>query len=62
MKKKIEDIAKEKMADLKEKKMTRKEAIKKSGYLAVSAATMMILLGKPDNAQAQGSPAAPPPW
>ena len=64
MKKKIEEIAKEKIADLKDKKMTRKEAIKKSGFIAVSAATMMILLGSPNNANGQPatSPAPADPW
>jgi hypothetical protein len=55
------EIAKEKLDDLKDKKITRKEAIKKSGYIAVSAATMMILLGNPQKAQAS-SPAPPPLW
>ena len=39
------------------KKMNRKQAIKKSGYIA--AATMLILLSA-NKAQAQTSPAAPP--
>ena len=39
------------------KKMNRKQAIKKSGYIA--AATMLILLST-NKAQAQTSPAAPP--
>lgn len=63
MKKKIEEIAGEKLTDLKAAKMTRKQAIKKSGYIAVSAATMMILLSNPNKAQAQEtSPAPPPAW
>lgn len=32
--------------------MTRKEAIKKSGYMALSAATMMLLFNNTANAQA----------
>lgn len=40
-------------------KMTRKEVIKKSGYLAAS--TMIILLSS-GRAQAQTSPGSPPPW
>ena len=36
----------------KEKVMNRKEAIKKTGYIALSAATMMLLLSKPDKAVA----------
>lgn len=63
MKKKTEKITNEKIADHNAKKITRKEAIKKSGYIAVSAATMMILLSNPNKAMAQeGSPAAPPAW
>lgn len=61
MKKKTEDIAKGKDAGLNgDRRMTRKEAIKKTGYIAVSAATMMILLSNPAKAQT-GSQAAPPP-
>lgn len=40
------------ISDLSEKKITRKEAIKKTGYMAASTATMMILLNK----NAQGKP------
>jgi len=62
MKKKIEEIASEKLTDLNAAKMTRKQAIRKSGYIAVSAATMMILLGNPNKAQAASFPAPPGPW
>lgn len=41
--------------------ISRKEALKKTGYIALSAATMMLLLNKPDKAVAQ-SPATPPAW
>ena len=61
MKKGIKEIKSEKVADLSDKKITRKEAIKKTGYIAVSAATMMILLGSPKKAQAS-SPAPVNPW
>ncbi len=45
------------------KKISRKEAMKKLGYTAFSATTMMILLNKPDKAQAQpGSEELPPDW
>lgn len=44
-----------------ERTMSRKEAIKKTGYIALSAATMMLLLSKPDKAMAS-SPASLPPW
>ena len=61
MKKKIEEIAKKTIVDLEEKKISRKQAIKKTGYIALSAATMMILLSNPNKAQA-ASPAAPTVW
>ena len=61
MKKKIEEIAKREIAELTEKKITRKQAIKKTGLIAVSAATMMMLLSS--NAQAQASnPGGEPVW
>ena len=44
-----------------EQPIDRKEAIRKAGYMALSAATMMILLSKPDKAVAS-SPAVPPAW
>ncbi len=40
------------------REMDRKEALKKAGFIALSAATMMVLLNKPDKAVAS-SPAAP---
>jgi len=47
----------------KDKKISRKEAMKKLGYTALSATTMLILLNKPDNARAQpGSEELPPIW
>ena len=54
---------KNKKQSSKNKKISRKEAMKKLGYTAFSATTMMILLNKPDKAQAQpGSEELPPPW
>ncbi|MFA5330454.1 MAG: hypothetical protein WC384_21865 [Prolixibacteraceae bacterium] len=50
MKTKITEIVKKEVTDLGGKKISRKEAIKKTGYMAVSAATMMVLLS--NNAQA----------
>ena len=41
-------------------KISRKKAIKKLGYAAFSAATMMILLNNP--AKASNSPELPPDW
>ncbi len=61
MKKKNGKDGKEKLKTPEEKKISRKEAIKKSGYLAFTAAGMMILLGNPQKAQA-ASPAAPTAW
>lgn len=55
MKKKISATVKEELKSLQEKKLTRKEAIKKGGYMALSAATLMILL------PARGHAASPPP-
>ena len=43
------------------RKISRKEAIKKVGFAAFSAGTMMLLLNNP--AKAQGSsPESPPTW
>ena len=41
------------------KTMTRKQAISKAGFLAISAATTMMLLSVPKQAHASGAPAAP---
>jgi hypothetical protein len=60
MEKKLQEIAKKELEGLLEKKISRKEAIKKTGYIAVSAATMMILLNSP-KAQACSDAPAPPP-
>ena len=49
MKKKNTKIMEEQVSDFSEKKISRKEAIKKTGYMAASTATMMILLN--ENAQ-----------
>ncbi len=61
MKNKIVEIAKEQIADFEEIKISRKDAIKKTGYLAASAATMMILLSSPSQAGPRTSQPAPPP-
>jgi hypothetical protein len=50
MKNKIVEIAKKELANIEDKKISRKEAIKKTGYFAISAATMMILLSNPSQA------------
>ena len=62
MKKKIETSPDEETAEPKQKIISRKEALKKTAYIAVSAATMMILLSNPQRAiAAVASPPAPPP-
>ena len=54
MKEKDNKIAKEQVANSKGEKMTRKEAIKKTGYVAASAATMMLLLNNRAEAHGHG--------
>jgi hypothetical protein len=44
----------------KEKKITRKDAIKKAGYAAFSAATMILLLNDPAKALGNSEPQLPP--
>ena len=48
----------------KEEKITRKQAIKKVGYAAFTAATMMLLLNNPAKGQGdtQSRPADTPEW
>lgn len=63
MKKNKAENAKKTIADLEEKKISRKEAIRKTGLIAVSAATMMMLLSSPEKAQAtSAAPTKPPGW
>ena len=50
MKEENNGVAKQQVSDFKGEKISRKEAIKKTGYAALSAATMMILLSKNANA------------
>jgi hypothetical protein len=59
MKKKFVDITKKELQGLQENKISRKEALKKTGFIVLSAATTMVLLKSP--AQAAASPAPPPP-
>jgi hypothetical protein len=58
MKTKTNETGKEKTSGLINKKMNRKEALQKTGYIA--AATMMILLGTGKAAHASGVPGAAP--
>ncbi len=61
MKKKTENSTTEKGAVANDKKITRKAALRKSGYIALAAATTLILLGSPAKADTT-SPAPPPIW
>ena len=55
MEKKVVEVAKKQVPGLDGKKITRKEAIKKTGYIAASAASMMILLGSPQAQACSGT-------
>jgi hypothetical protein len=55
MKEEMKNLAKKAVEDIASKPISRKEAIKKTGYMAVSAATMMLLLNNPAQAGPQGS-------
>lgn len=57
MKKNIKVTEKASLVNDQEKKITRKQAIKKTGLIAVSALTMMMLLS--DNAKAQATTSTP---
>ncbi|MDP2338686.1 MAG: hypothetical protein Q8N05_20000 [Bacteroidota bacterium] len=61
MKNKILEITKKNLSDIDGKKISRKDAIKKTAFIAGSAATMMILLNKPSQAGPECSRPAPPP-
>lgn len=62
MKKEIESMAKKAVSDIASKPISRKEAIKKTGYIAVSAASMMLLLNNPTYGKntGPGSSQSPP--
>lgn len=51
-----------KAEEINENLISRKDAIRKASYVALSAATMMLLLNKPDKAVAASAPAPPPGW
>jgi hypothetical protein len=51
MKNEMKDLAKKTVEDFTSKPISRKAAIKKTGYMALSAATMMVLLSNPANAR-----------
>ena len=48
-----------KLGEGKGKKMNRKEAISKAGFIAISAATTMMLLSNPEHATGGSSSSAP---
>jgi len=50
MKNEITNLAKNTVEDIASKPISRKEAIRKTGYMALSAATMMLLLNTPAHA------------
>lgn len=54
MEKRTDYISKKSESGLGDQKMTRKEAIKKTGFIAASAATMMVLLSNPASAHKRG--------
>lgn len=61
MKNIIEKVQEKKKVEQNGKLITRKEAIKRTSYIAFSAATMMILLSNPNKANAAIASAVPPP-
>jgi hypothetical protein len=65
MEEKMEKKEETKVINFSERMITRKEAIKRTGYIAASAATMMVLLSNQSQANgrqgAQSSPCTPPP-
>jgi len=61
MKKEVQKENKVISEEVGNKKITRKEAIKKTGYVALSAATMMLLLSSPAKGNTT-SPAPVPEW
>jgi hypothetical protein len=60
MEEKKEEIRETKVISFAERKISRKEAIKRTGYMAASAATMMVLLSSQSQARGRdGIPASP---
>jgi hypothetical protein len=54
MEKKKEEIKETKVINFAERKISRKDAIKRTGYMAASAATMMVLLSNQSQANGRG--------
>ena len=61
MKKEVQKETKPISEEVSDKNISRKEAIKKTGYVALSAATMMLLLSSPAKGNTT-SPASIPEW
>ena len=61
MEKKIGQVAKKEIENFDSKKISRKDAIRRTGYIAASAATMMLLLSTSSQAGPRTSQPAPPP-
>ena len=59
MEKNNDSMAKHVAPGFGEKKMTRKEAIKTTGFIAASAATMLVLLSNPAKAGGRGHTCSP---
>ena len=58
----IEKVSVMKDKKIEEKKITRKQAVKKMGFAALTVSTTMLLLNKPKKAQAQPGSEELPPW
>jgi hypothetical protein len=60
----MKNLEKAKICDAPDElKITRKQAIKKAGFYAATAAGMIALLGSPKkSAAASNAPAGPPEW
>lgn len=60
MEEKMEKTKETKVINFSERKISRKEAIKKTGYMAASAATMMVLLSNQSQANRRNCPESSP--
>jgi hypothetical protein len=60
MEEKMEKNKETKVINFSERKITRKEAIKRTGYMAASAATMMVLLSNQSQAEGRGGAQSSP--
>jgi Ser-tRNA(Ala) deacylase AlaX len=60
MEEKKEEIKETKVINFSERMISRKEAIKRTGYMAASAATMMVLLSNQSQANGRGGATTSP--